>query len=131
MLLDTNIVSYFFRNDSRAQLYERQLMGRSRYISFATQAELFQWLFLRPFSEQNRERLLAHIRAHVVLPYDHELAWTWAEMTAYCKKKGIGLSDADADAWIAATALRHGLPLVTHNRRHFDHVPGLILISEG
>ena len=34
------------------------------------------------------------------------------------------------DAWIAATALRHDLPLVTHNRSDFEHIPGLAVISE-
>ena len=34
------------------------------------------------------------------------------------------------DAWVAATALRHSLPLVTHNRRHFEHIPGIQSISE-
>jgi predicted nucleic acid-binding protein len=38
---------------------------------------------------------------------------------------------ATLDAWIAATALRHGLRLVTHNRRHFEGITGLRIISEG
>ena len=35
-----------------------------------------------------------------------------------------------ADAWIAATALAHGLPLVTHNGADYAGVAGLKLISE-
>jgi predicted nucleic acid-binding protein len=35
-----------------------------------------------------------------------------------------------ADCWIAATALRHGVPLLTHNHNHFAHVRDLITISE-
>lgn len=35
-----------------------------------------------------------------------------------------------ADSWIAAAALQHGLPLVTHNARHFTSVPGLTIITE-
>lgn len=31
------------------------------------------------------------------------------------------------DALIAATALKHQLPLMTRNRRHFERVPGLTL----
>jgi len=34
-----------------------------------------------------------------------------------------------ADAWIAATALLYGAPLLTHNRSHSLGVPGLSLIS--
>jgi predicted nucleic acid-binding protein len=36
----------------------------------------------------------------------------------------------DNDLWIAATALRHGLPLVTHNIRDFADIPDLTVISE-
>lgn len=32
MLLDTNIVSYFFRDDSRAKACERHLTGQTRYL---------------------------------------------------------------------------------------------------
>jgi tRNA(fMet)-specific endonuclease VapC len=34
------------------------------------------------------------------------------------------------DAWVAAVALRHGMPLVTHNRKHFEGIPGLAVVSE-
>jgi hypothetical protein len=61
MPLDTNIVSYFFRHDSRAKAYERHLTGQTRYLAFVTLGELYQWLFLRPFSAANKQRLLEHI----------------------------------------------------------------------
>jgi hypothetical protein len=32
--------------------------------------------------------------------------------------------------WIAACAVRYGIPLVTHNRRHFEGIPGLEMICE-
>jgi predicted nucleic acid-binding protein len=35
-----------------------------------------------------------------------------------------------ADAWIAATALLYEVPLITHNRRDYEGVAGLVLISE-
>lgn len=34
-----------------------------------------------------------------------------------------------ADAWVAATALLYGVPLVTHNRNDYLGVAGLTLIS--
>jgi predicted nucleic acid-binding protein len=33
------------------------------------------------------------------------------------------------DAWIAAAGIRFGLPLVTHNRKHFEHLSDLRIIS--
>ena len=128
LLLDTNIVGYFFRRDTRAALYERHLVGHPLGISFATLAELYQWLKLRPFTVANRDALLRHIAKHTVIPWDDQMAWVWAELTAECRRQGIGMTTHDA--WIAATALRHDLPLVTHNRKHFEHLPGLTIISE-
>lgn len=37
---------------------------------------------------------------------------------------------ADNDLWIAACAIRHSIPLVSNNFKHFDGIPGLILRSE-
>jgi predicted nucleic acid-binding protein len=34
------------------------------------------------------------------------------------------------DLWIAATAIRRSIPLVTNNRKHFSVIPGLTIISE-
>jgi hypothetical protein len=32
--------------------------------------------------------------------------------------------------WIEASAIRHSIPLVSNNRKHFERIPGLKLISE-
>ena len=62
-----------------------------------------------------------------MLPYDDALAWAWAELVGKtCRGRPMSLQDS----WIAATAIRHTMPLVTHNRKHFENVPGLTVISE-
>jgi hypothetical protein len=35
------------------------------------------------------------------------------------------------DGWIAAGARRHGIPLVTYNRRHFERIPRRAAVSGG
>ena len=40
-----------------------------------------------------------------------------------------GMPIADFDLLIGATALRHGLTLLSNNRRHFGRLPGLNIIS--
>jgi hypothetical protein len=35
----------------------------------------------------------------------------------------------DNDLWIAACALRHSVPLISNNRKHFEKISGLQLIS--
>ncbi len=64
---------------------------------------------------------------YVLLPSDDQLARRWVQFVTEQTKLGRTLSFADS--WIAATALRHQLPLATHNRKHFEQVPGLNLIT--
>lgn len=127
MLIDTNIVSYFFKRDTRAASYEPHLRGQMLYVSFMTVAELYRWPVERGWGEAKRQSLIRYLRNYTVLPFDEALAWSWAELTGKtCRQRPLSFQDS----WIAATALRHGLPVVTHNRQHFEQVSGLTVISE-
>ncbi|MSV29978.1 MAG: type II toxin-antitoxin system VapC family toxin [Bryobacterales bacterium] len=64
-----------------------------------------------------------------VLPYDRALCAKWAEVTIAAQARGRRIDCADA--WIAATALISGAPLITHNHDDYLGVPGLVLISHG
>lgn len=128
MLLDTNIVSYIYKGDSRAAAYERHMLGRQCYVSFMTLAEIYRWPYARNWAEPRRIALEQFVQSHfVILPFNRKLAWTWAELTGRTMK---GQPMSLADSWIAACALQHKLPLITHNARHFDGVPGLSIITE-
>lgn len=54
-----------------------------------------------------------------ILPIDREIARTWGQMTAECRKQGIAL--CVPDGLIAATAKLHSLYLVTLNVKDFLH----------
>jgi tRNA(fMet)-specific endonuclease VapC len=60
-----------------------------------------------------------------ILPFDEPAARRFGKLKADLEKAGISL--AMADLQIAAIALYHQVPLVTHNQRHFNRVPGLNL----
>ena len=128
ILLDTNIVSYLYRHDSRAELYRPHLEGHEPFISFMTLAELYLWPVRRNWSEARRASFESWIRKRfAVLPFDAALARSWAVLVGdTCRGRPISLPDS----WIAATALHHRLPLVSHNRQHFETIPGLRLVSE-
>jgi len=61
-------------------------------------------------------------RFRILLP-DREVAWKYGQIYRYLSDNGrlIGANDL----WIAATALAHGLPIVTRDTGHFRRVPGL------
>lgn len=46
VVVDTDVVSYLFKSDTRAQLYRPLLMGKLPLISFMTLAELDRWALL-------------------------------------------------------------------------------------
>ncbi|MBT9587060.1 PIN domain-containing protein [bacterium] len=52
-----------------------------------------------------------------ILPIDAEVARHWGNLTAKAQLRGILIPASDG--LMAATALRHGLCVVTRNTRHF------------
>jgi predicted nucleic acid-binding protein len=52
-----------------------------------------------------------------ILPIDAEIARRWGELSAASKRNGSIIPIADG--LIAASALKHGLTVVTRNTRHF------------
>jgi predicted nucleic acid-binding protein len=60
------------------------------------------------------------------LPVDDYVADAWAELRVALRSEGRRLEANDS--WIAATAIAHGLPLVTQDR-DYDGVPGLDVVT--
>lgn len=126
-IVDTNVVSFLLKRDTRAQLYRAQLAGKVLALSFMTVAELYQWAYVRDWGKPRLAALEQHLRSYVIVPYDNELCRHWARI-CWTRQK-IGRPISVQDAWIAATAVRHGYPLVTHNRADFCDIAGLEIVS--
>jgi tRNA(fMet)-specific endonuclease VapC len=62
-----------------------------------------------------------------ILPFGEQPARHCGEIKDALRRAGNVL--AEPDLQIASIALHHGLPLVSHNQRHFAWVPGLKLID--
>ena len=129
LVIDTDVVSFLFKNHSVARLYDSELQGHTLLLSFMTVAELDRWVIQRQWGEARRTWLNRYLSPFVVLPFDRALCNKWAEVTVAAQARGFRIECADA--WIAATALLYDLPLVTHNRSDYLGVPGLKIISHG
>ncbi len=128
LLLDTNIVSYTMKNDARAEPYAKHLVGVLPAISFITVGELYYGAEKARWGARKRKQLETTLRNFVVIPYDHEIARCYARLVA--ERERIGRPISFNDAWIAACAVRHGIPLVTHNARDFERIAALDVITE-
>jgi len=128
VIVDTDVVSFLLKSDTRAELYRPHLQGKTLALSFMTVAELYQWAYIRNWGKRRLTRLEEQLRGYVIVPYDNELCKQWA--TVCVERQRVGRPISVQDAWIAATALRHGCPLVTHNRDDYTDIAGLKVISE-
>ena len=129
VLVDTDVVSFIFKNHPIGLRYEPHLAGCTLLISFMTVAELDRWAIQSKWGPARREWLRLYLERFVLLPYSRKLCALWAEVTVTAQERGRRIECADA--WIAATALRHDVTLVTHNRADYLGVPGLRLFSQG
>jgi tRNA(fMet)-specific endonuclease VapC len=125
VLIDTDVLSYLFKQDSRGEIYKPHLDGKFGVISFMTLAELEFWASIRNWGPQRRIALSAFLEPYAIINSDVELAHTWATIRSEVMQDGYHIDTADC--WIAATARLHGIPLLTHNTSHFEHVSGITI----
>jgi len=125
-LFDTDAISELLR-PRPAMPYINWLMRVPREEQF-TSAVVIGELYKGAYRSQARDRHLTNIEQRIlpavtVLPYDTGTAKVFGKIRAHLEETGTILPDADLQ--IAATAIGHGLVLVTGNLRHFSRIPGL------
>jgi tRNA(fMet)-specific endonuclease VapC len=128
VVVDTDVVSFLYKRDTRATLYRPHLDGQLPIISFMTLAELEQWTMARNWGARRRRELLDYLRRYLVEQSSPELCRRWAEAMDSARRTGRPI--LTADAWVAATALTYDVPLVTNNPADFAGVAGLTVVSE-
>lgn len=128
VLLDTDVYSFLTRGDTRGEPFRRAVEGQRLCLSFATVAELYKGARKRGWSADRVAGLEADLQRYLVLGFDHALTRICGELLADRERERRRMEELDA--WIAATALRHDIPLATNNVRHFVGVPGLQLVRQ-
>ena len=128
ILVDTDVISYIFRGDSRAANYEKHLLGKIKAIAVQTFAEITLMPLLNSWSGKRKAKLDKLLEDYLIVEADQNIGENWAAIRFESVKKGRPISTADA--WIAATALTYSIPLVTHNYKDFKNVAGLTVVTK-
>lgn len=128
VVVDTDVVSFIFKEDTRAELYRPHLTQVPKFISFMTFAELRRWRLQNNWGNRKNAKFEEFLSDFGVIHSDELLCEFWAEIRRDAYKFGNPIDIADA--WVASVALYFDIPLVTNNRRHFQNVKNLKIISE-
>lgn len=129
ILFDTNVVSYLMKGGRLAEALCAAL-GKA----VASDCLYHRWRIVLRGGEgevgqaARREKLETTLRNFVVVSYDHEIARCYGRIMTEQRKQRRTI--ATNDAWIAACAVRHGFPLVTHNTKDFNGISSLEIITE-
>lgn len=127
VVVDTDVVSFLFKNDSRAQLYLPLMRDRYLLVSFMTEAELEQWILLAKWGVERVLRFRIFMTGFASVPSSRDLILQWAKVMVAARLNDRRIEAADA--WIAATALLYRASLVTHNPKDYLGVPNLLVRS--
>jgi len=126
-LLDTNVFSYIFRGSALGARYKRKLAGYLPALCFMSVAELYEGAYRSKWSPGRFAKLKTFLAGYLIVESSPEICRRWGAVRSERRTQPISVDDA----WIAATALEHGLELLTHNRDDFQGIAGLTIISEG
>jgi tRNA(fMet)-specific endonuclease VapC len=123
-LLDTDICSAHLKHSSAVTGKFLQYSGRL-HISTVTAGELYTWALRAKAPRKRLQSLLDFFADVAILDLTEPIARRFGEVRAALLDAGTPAPDLDL--LIAATALSHGLTLVTHNVQDFVNVSGLVI----
>lgn len=96
-------------------------------ISIISVAEVYQGIYGGRRPEQDEEIFREFLARDVtILNLDEETCRIFAREQVRLQRRGMRVEDMDI--LIAATALRHGLIVLTNNAQHFNRIEGLEII---
>lgn len=125
-LLDTDILSLFFRNHPQVIEYFNLYLQEYEKLNFSliTYYEILSGLKHRDANRQIENFLQFSEKNNIIL-LNQESVMISAEIYAESRKKGTPVDDIDL--LIAGVAMANNLVLITHNQKHFGKVQGLEL----
>lgn len=126
-LLDSDVVIDWLAEDRSARLLFARLAPDGLSISMVAYMEIFQGVVISPDELLARAKFDAFLEAAAVLAFSLEVAERCARLRADLQRRGKRIRSRPLDLLTAATALEHGLTLVTRNVADYQDIPDLSL----
>jgi tRNA(fMet)-specific endonuclease VapC len=128
LVVDTDVVSYIFKWHTSAPRYVELLADNEAVLCFVTLAEMRLGALKAGWGTRKRNLLERYLSRFTVCYPDDRLCALWADVKHESSRKGYPIGSQDA--WIAATAVYLGAPLVTNNVKDYAHLEGLEIYTD-
>jgi predicted nucleic acid-binding protein len=128
-LVDTDRVADWLRGRPAAVRLLEELEPDGLAISLVTYGEVYEGIYYGRDPAGSERVFRQFLRGVDMLPLTRPIMRRFARLRGDLRRRGQLIGDPDA--LIAATALHHGLALVTGNRAHFRRIPDLRLYPAG
>ncbi|MGH2585781.1 MAG: type II toxin-antitoxin system VapC family toxin [Dehalococcoidia bacterium] len=126
-ILDADWIIQALAGRSQAVTALDRLAPQQVTLSAVTVGEICEVAFNSANPEAHIERFRHFLHPYRVLPVNEPIAFRFAEVRSFLRRRGQLISDFDII--VAATALRHDLTVLTFNVRHFERIPDLKIYS--
>ena len=121
-LLDTSICIFLLRGNRKVEERLNEIDENECYITDAVLAELLFGAYYSDQVEDNLRQVEEFVSEMNVIPFA-ETVHTFAQERTTLWKSGNKIDDFDL--LIGSAAKAKNLVVVTHNRKHFEHIDGI------
>jgi tRNA(fMet)-specific endonuclease VapC len=125
-LVDTDWVIHYL-NGHREIVARVQDLSPDIALSVISLAELYEGVFYSRDPQNSEEALQDFLRGIELVGIDDEITRVFGRERG--RLRAAGKTVGDFDLLLGATALRHGLTVLTNNRRHFELIETLQVVS--
>lgn len=126
-LVDTDWVIDHLHGREQVVRRLEELEGEGIGLSVVSLAELYEGVFYSTAPQDNEQVLQDFLYGVEILTLNDDICRLFAQERG--RLRAAGMIIGDFDLLIGATAICYDLTLLTNNRRHFERLNGLSIIS--
>ena len=126
-LLDTDWAIHYLNGNPQVMRRLDSLRPDGVSISIVFVAELYEGIVNSPNPEDDEREFADFLQPFPLINLNLAICRIFGVERARLRAAGTPIQDMDL--LIGATALHHDLTLLSNNRRHFERLPGLRIIS--
>jgi len=126
-LVDTDWIIHYLNGNKRVVEKLKSLNEEGLGISIISLAELYEGIYYSTDPMGNEDGLNDFLTGVTVLGIEEEICRIFGKERGRQRKQKRLIGDIDL--LIASTCLYYNLPLLTNNRRHYEIVEGLNILS--